>query len=238
MPDFQYVGSVEDEPLYGPDQGKDSFIRQRKERFFSAIASGLPLAIGVKIRRILYGFILGKVGLGLYTETGIELVNADLIEFGDNVKLGRDVVIRHVGRLSKVVLGNDVRIGRGVDIQVHYQPGGIIFIDDSTYVGHYSCLSGHSIRVGKSCLIAPYVGIFANNHEFKNLEICIKNQGHTYQGIVIGDDCWIGSGAKILDGVTIGNGCIIGAGAVVTKNLPDYAIAVGVPAKVLSYRNQ
>lgn len=54
--------------------------------------------------------------------------------------------------------------------------------------------------------------------------------------IIIGNDVWIGANAVILPGVNIGNGAVIGAGAVVTKNVPDYAVVVGVPAKVLKYR--
>ena len=54
--------------------------------------------------------------------------------------------------------------------------------------------------------------------------------------VVIGDDVWLGAGAMVLDGVQIGKGCIVGAGSVVTKNLPDYAVAVGVPAKILKNR--
>lgn len=57
------------------------------------------------------------------------------------------------------------------------------------------------------------------------------------KGIVIEDDCWLGTGVKILDGVTIGKGSVIGAGAVVTKNIPSYSVAVGVPAKVISKRD-
>ena len=64
----------------------------------------------------------------------------------------------------------------------------------------------------------------------------IREQGLTTKGIEIGDDCWLGYGVKVLDGVTIGQGSIVGAGAVVTKNLPPYSIAVGVPAKVIGSR--
>jgi serine acetyltransferase len=52
----------------------------------------------------------------------------------------------------------------------------------------------------------------------------------------VGNDVWIGSGAIILDGISIGDGAIIGAGSVVTKDVPDYAIVAGTPAKVLKFR--
>ena len=61
----------------------------------------------------------------------------------------------------------------------------------------------------------------------------VDDKGHT---IVIGNDVWIGYRATILEGVTIGDGAIIGAGALVNKNIPPYAIAVGIPAKVIKYR--
>ena len=65
----------------------------------------------------------------------------------------------------------------------------------------------------------------------------IRLQGATRKGIEIGNDCWIGSKVTILDGVKIGNHAIVAAGAVVNKNVPDYAIVGGVPAKILKMRN-
>ncbi len=56
--------------------------------------------------------------------------------------------------------------------------------------------------------------------------------------ISIGEGTWIGASATILDGVSIGRGCVIGAGSLVTANIPDYSIAVGVPAKVIRIRNK
>ncbi|MBW4484852.1 MAG: hypothetical protein KME14_20135 [Tildeniella torsiva UHER 1998/13D] len=76
-------------------------------------------------------------------------------------------------------------------------------------------------------MIASMVGIYANQHH---------HVGSSEKGITIEDKCWIGSGAKILDGVTIGYGSAVGAGAVVTKDIPPYSVAVGVPAKVLENR--
>jgi acetyltransferase-like isoleucine patch superfamily enzyme len=71
----------------------------------------------------------------------------------------------------------------------------------------------------------------------EQVDIPMMEQGvYSEDPVVIGDDVWLGAGAMVLDGVKIGKGCIVGAGAVVTKNLPDYAVAVGVPAKILKNR--
>ena len=56
-------------------------------------------------------------------------------------------------------------------------------------------------------------------------------------GIIIGDDVWKGTGVRILDSATIGKGNVIASGAVVNKDIPEFAIAGGVPAKILKYRN-
>ena len=77
----------------------------------------------------------------------------------------------------------------------------------------------------------------SENHNYSNTEIPIRLQGVNRSGIIIGDDCWIGAKATILDGARIGNGCIVAAGAVVTKGeYPDYSILGGVPAKIISSR--
>ena len=54
-----------------------------------------------------------------------------------------------------------------------------------------------------------------------------------YQSVEIGNNCWIGNGVVILSGVTIGNGCIVGANSVITKNIPDECMVVGVPARII-----
>jgi acetyltransferase-like isoleucine patch superfamily enzyme len=64
----------------------------------------------------------------------------------------------------------------------------------------------------------------------------MKRQVGSTAGITIGDDVWIGVGARVLDGVTIGGGSVIGAGAVVIEDVPEYAIAAGVPAKMIGTR--
>ncbi|WP_188113311.1 CatB-related O-acetyltransferase [Nocardioides humilatus] len=101
------------------------------------------------------------------------------------------------------------------------------------------------------CTIGPYtlvgrVVIRAANHHTEFLNLQELTQQHVIGGrsvlkppsapVTIGAGCWIADNVVILEGVTIGNGVIVGAGAVVTKSIPDYAIAIGTPAKVVKYR--
>ena len=102
-------------------------------------------------------------------------------------------------------------------------------------VNAFSYLQGN-ITLGDYVRIAPRVNICAFNHGISDLLIPIDKQPSTFQGIIVGNDTWIGAGATILDGVNIGSHCVIGAGAVVTKDIPDYMIVGGNPAKPIKNR--
>ena len=102
-------------------------------------------------------------------------------------------------------------------------------------VNAYAVLVG-KITLGHSVRIASHASIMGFNHGYSDVEQPIYQQPITCKGIRIGDDVWIGANAAILDGVSIGSHCIIGAGAVVTKDVPDYAIVGGNPAKIIRSR--
>jgi acetyltransferase-like isoleucine patch superfamily enzyme len=92
------------------------------------------------------------------------------------------------------------------------------------------------IQIGEDVQIAPNCVFYPYGHSFAAGEL-IKNQPlQTKGGIVVEDDVWLGVGVIVLDGVRIGKGAVIGAGSVVTRNIPEHAIAVGVPAQVTNMR--
>lgn len=132
--------------------------------------------------------------------------------------------------------------------------------DERITVGNYTFFSGkitfgiwrpeERVVFGKFCTLAEDITVFGGGehiisrvttypfrHFLSDSEPSQKNAESTSKGkTTIGNDVWVGYGATILSGVTIGNGAVIGARAVVTKDIPDYAIAVGNPAKVIRYR--
>jgi len=109
-----------------------------------------------------------------------------------------------------------------------------IIIGDNFYMNAGCHIQGN-ITFGCDVMIGPKTVMWGRDHGME-LGKPMKEQGHIKQDIIVGDDVWIAASVTILKGVKIGNGAVIGAGAVVTKDIPEYAIAVGNPAKVVKYR--
>ncbi len=109
-------------------------------------------------------------------------------------------------------------------------------------LGNYSdlgvrCQINGPVTIGDYVMMGPDCIIHTQNHKIDDLTRPMQQCGFDeVKPVTIGNDVWIGSRVTILPGVTIGNGCVIGAGAVVTKDIPDYSIAGGVPAKIVKNR--
>ncbi|MBD2001163.1 acyltransferase [Leptolyngbya sp. FACHB-541] len=208
----------------------------RKGATITALVGWIPLSQGLAIRRFLYSKILGKLGKSVYIEPGAEFLNTPAIAIGNGVKILRGVRLDGQGQDSQICIGDNVQFAYGIGVKVS-RDNCRIEIGDRTSIGPYTVIHGPgNISIGKDCLIAAHCGIYASNHQFADGDRKIRDQGLSRKGIVIEDDCWIGHSVSILDGVTVGQGSVIGAGAVVTKDIPPYSIAVGVPARVISQR--
>lgn len=128
--------------------------------------------------------------------------------------------------------------GRNLNIErkADFGTGHGISIGNNSGLG-INCKVRGPLEIGDNVMMGPDVFIFTSNHETSRTDIPMNKQGFSLpHKVTIGNDVWIGARVIILPGVTIGNGCIIAAGAVVTKDIPDYTIAGGVPAKILKYR--
>ena len=105
------------------------------------------------------------------------------------------------------------------------------------FLGPYTVIHGHGgVRIGKDSLIAAHCRIVSSNHRVPGRDRRIRWEPDVLLPVTIGEDVWLGAGVSVLGGVTIGDGCVIGAGAVVTKNVPPYSVALGVPAVVVGTR--
>jgi acetyltransferase-like isoleucine patch superfamily enzyme len=205
-----------------------------KQYLFTALASWIPFDLGIACRQFLYRSLFAYLGNSVQILSGLEFQGIDKIRIGNCVTLRSGARIRRIGANSFISIGDHTNIDSGANIRTYRNAA--VIIGDHCYVGPYTCISGGQVTIGNDCLIASHCSIYANNHIFANPHQKIRDQGSTNEGIIIEDDCWIGSGVRIVDGVTISKGSVIGAGAVVTKDIPPFSIAVGVPARVIKQR--
>lgn len=208
-----------------------------QEVLVTTLLGNLPaLALGPQLRNLIYRSIFSRLDSRVYIQHGVDFLGTNCIEMCSGIHIFKGVRIDARGHQNnKIYLGAKVAIERNVDIGC--LDNTCIYIGDETFIGPDVCIAGPGdIKIGKYCMIASHTGIYANNHNFTDPMTPIKEQGITRQGIVIEDNCWLGHGVTVLDGVTIGQGSVIGAGSVVTKDIPPFCVAVGVPARVVKTR--
>lgn len=135
---------------------------------------------------------------------------------------------------GRLVLGRWIHLGVHTALRCH--EGTLSLGDKSVLARDVSINCYLDVEIGDSALIADGVYISDFDHKFDDLRIPIKEQGIAKARVRIGRDVWLGTKATVSRGVVIGEGAVVGANAVVTKDLPPYSVAVGVPARVIKDR--
>ena len=190
--------------------------------------------------------IRGKLCIGLKQKSKLFFVGKKvqikcrgMLSVGYCVSLQDEVVINALSR-DGIILEDNVSVGKRSMIKTS---GSLTAIGKGFYMGHDSAMGNDcyvgaagGVKIGSYVAIGQNVRFHSENHEFHDGSKRICEQGVTNKGISVGDDCWIGAGAVILDGVNIGTGAVIGANTLVNKDIPEYAIAVGNPVHVVGYR--
>jgi len=135
------------------------------------------------------------------------------VTIGDRTEFEADVWIKVVADDAEVRIGAHVFLGRGVELDV-----------------------SRAVEIGAHALIAP--GVFITDHEHRLVRRRrVATEGCEAAPIKIDEGTWLGVGAVVLPGIRIGGGAVLGAGAVVTRDVPDWTIAAGVPARALRRRD-
>ncbi len=137
--------------------------------------------------------------------------------------------------LAKTIkIGPECELEQGVDLDPW---SGHIFIGRHVYIGPYTIVYGQGgLDIGDHTLIAMHCCILSSNHTIPGPSRQIRDEPDVLLPTKIGRDVWLGAGVIVLGGVTIGDGCVVGAGSVVTRDLPPYTIAIGVPATITGHR--
>lgn len=178
----------------------------------------LPGAIGYKLRYYYYHNLFKNCGKKVHIDIGCYLKGCQNIILGNNIGFGLNSQVYASGNGSeKISIGDNTFFN--ANVMINADCGGVI-------------------EIGSHCIVGPNVIFRTSNHVFTDRNIPIMEQGHNPGKIIIKDDVWIGANVVLLPNISVGKGAIIGAGAVVTKNIDDYAIVAGVPAKQIGSRNK
>ncbi|MBN1155422.1 acyltransferase [candidate division KSB1 bacterium] len=217
--------------------GRSGLMQLVKYEFIMLIASWVPGALGLVLRKLLYPMLLKSVGNNVSFGQNVVLRHPHKITIGHNVVIDDNVVLDAKGQNNMgIEIGDGVFIGRNTILNCK---NGDIILEDHVNMG-FNCqiFSASSVKLSKNALIAAYCYLIGGTHTFKDLDKAPLEQERESKGILLKENIWLGSNVQVMDGVTIGRDCIIGTSAVVNNDIPDYSIAVGIPAKVLKNRKE
>jgi acetyltransferase-like isoleucine patch superfamily enzyme len=215
--------------------GRPGFAALLKYELVVTLAQSWPGAIGLALRKALYPALLGSCGRNVIFGQHVVVRHPHKIHIGDNVVIDDNCLLDAKGESNRgISIGSRVFVGRNTILSCK---NGDIELADGANIG-FNCelFSASRVAVGKDVLIAAYSYVIGGDHDFSDPSAPVLSQSRKSIGVSIGDGAWLGAGAKILDGVTIGDHAVIGAGAVVRDNVESHAIAVGIPARVISSR--
>lgn len=171
----------------------------------------------------------GAIRLHRLRLAGVDIGPDCFIGSGSTIEKGRSS-----SGPGRILIGAHCELCQGAVLRAW---GGQIKLGNRVFIGEYTVIYGHGgVTVGDETLIAMHCRIVSSNHNVPDPTSCIRHHPDILLPTMIGRDVWLGAGVTILGGVTIGDGSVVAAGSVVTKDLPPYSIAMGVPAKVVRQR--
>lgn len=192
-----------------------------------------PGALGLALRKLAYPWLLGTCGRNVVFGQNVVLRHPHKIHLGDNVVIDDGCLLDAKGEHnSGIRIGNGVFVGRHTILSC--KDGDIDLADGANLGFNCEVFSASRVTIGRDVLLAAYTYVIGGDHEFSDTSRPVLAQGRTSRGVAIGAGAWLGAGAKVLDGVRVGERAVIGAGAVVTRDVPAGAVAVGIPARVVS----
>jgi acetyltransferase-like isoleucine patch superfamily enzyme len=206
-----------------------------KHELIVSLAQARVGALGLVLRKALYPWLLGSCGRNVVFGQNVVLRHPHKIHLGSNVVIDDNCLLDAKGESNRGIrIGDGVFIGRNTILSCK---NGDIDIGDHANIG-FNCelFSASRVTIAPSVLMAAYVYVIGGDHDFSDASKTVLAQTRTSAGVSIETGAWIGAGAKILDGVVIGMHAVVGAGAVVREEVPGWAVAVGVPARVVSTR--
>jgi acetyltransferase-like isoleucine patch superfamily enzyme len=215
--------------------GKRGFFAFLKYEIITGLFASCPGAAGIFLRGIFYRFLFKKVGKGVSFGKNIMFRHPNKIIIGNNVVIDDNCMLDAKGNTnSGIVIEDGVFLGRNTILSC--KDGDIILRENVNLGFNCDIFSGKKIEIGKDTMIAAYTYFVAGNYVYDSADKPATEMDTICKGIYVGENCWFGAKALIFDGVTIGRNSIIGGAAVVNEDIPEYSVAVGMPAKVVKSR--
>jgi acetyltransferase-like isoleucine patch superfamily enzyme len=215
--------------------GQQGWEALLKHELVVMLSQSVPGALGLALRKRLYPLVLGSCGRNVVFGQNVVLRHPHKIRIGDNVVIDDNCLIDAKGASNEGIrINNGVFLGRNSILSCK---NGDIELGEGVNVG-FNCeiFSASRVRIGAHALIAAYCYVIGGDHDFQDSSQAVLEQARKSAGITVGAGAWLGAGSKVLDGVEIGTNAVIGAGAVVRESVPDKAIAVGVPSRIVGTR--
>ena len=217
--------------------GRSGFGALLKYELVVTLTQSCPGALGLVLRKTCYPWLLGSCGRNVVFGQNVVLRHPHKIHIGSNVVVDDNCLLDAKGESNRGIrIGDGVFVGRNTILSCK---NGDIELADAANIG-FNCeiFSASRVTIGASALLAAYCYVIGGDHDFSDPSKPVLEQTRTSAGVSVGAGVWMGAGAKILDGVTIGDHAVIGAGSVVRDDVEAHAIAVGMPARVVSTRQQ
>jgi acetyltransferase-like isoleucine patch superfamily enzyme len=180
-------------------------------------------------------FILrARLSLASRISTGAQIKGASSIVLGRQCKIHRGAYLDAAGG-GLIRFADKVTVNRGAIVQ---GSRGGVQLGEGVELNNFAIVNGAGgVTIGPYTLIGPHATIVSYEHEYRDRTRRIRDQPYRYEPISIGADVWIGAHAVVLAGVTIGDGAVVAAGAVVTRDVPEYTVVAGVPARAIGARS-
>jgi GT2 family glycosyltransferase/acetyltransferase-like isoleucine patch superfamily enzyme len=202
----------------------------------TSLCGSMPGAPGLLLRGKLYPKLLGGCGRNVTFGMGVVLRHPKKIYIGDNVVIDDFCVLDAKGMENKgILIGNGVFVGRNTILNCK---NGDIILEDHVNIS-FNCMifSASEVRVGASFLIAAYCYLVGGTHRFDDPVIPVLYQPRESKGIILKPGGWLGAHVTVFDGVKIGENAVVGANSAVNNDVPDYAVAAGVPVRIIKDRS-
>jgi len=178
------------------------------------------MAEGMNAGKLFKRFLIPAtvVSIYYYLKEGCFVSPKAEVELNRNLRIGAKSIVSSFTKIKArngpLRIGSHVHISTGCEI--NSGPGGV--------------------SIGDDCLLGSNVSVIGSNYRYDSLDTPIRLQGISSKGIEIGNNVWIGSGARILDGSIIGKGSIVTPNSVVSAKIPENSIAQGNPARIIFTR--